>query len=242
MESASTPPRPDKDVQSYFRGIHKHYQDSVARCSIASVHERIKALLAPHMRGLVLDIGSGGVSDFASEDGRTVVAMDNVFEFLRDGRTAGVLNAAGDIRALPLRAGSVDRIIVQHVIHHLTSDVLAENLRNVRAAVAESARVLAPGGRLFIIDSMTTRSFDLLQRAVYTISYCTLKALGKPMVFMFSPPALARMCRENGLEPDTVLTIDWGEMKEASQALFPRLRFPLKYIPVRIRLISAVKA
>lgn len=242
MDFASFPPRPDKDVQAYFRRISKDYQDSVGRDSIAGVHERIKALLAPHMRGLVLDVGSGGVSDFASEYGRTVVALDNVFEFLRDGRTAGVLNVAGDVRALPLRSGSADRIIVQHVIHHLTSDLLAENLRNVRAAVAESARVLAPGGRLFLIDSTTTRSLDLLQRSVYTISYRALKALGKPMVFMFSPGALARMCRESGLDPDTVLTIPWGEMKEASQALFPRLRFPLKYTPVRIRLISAVKA
>ena len=56
MESATSAPRPDKDVQAYFRRIHRDYQDSVARCSIASVHERIKALLAPHMRGLVLDM------------------------------------------------------------------------------------------------------------------------------------------------------------------------------------------
>jgi len=68
-----------------------------------------------------------------------------------------------------------------------------------------------------------------------------LKPLGKPMVFMFSPSSLCRMCRENGLDPDTVLTIPWGEMNEASQALFPGLRFPLKYTPVRIRLLSAVK-
>jgi ubiquinone/menaquinone biosynthesis C-methylase UbiE len=242
MEPASSPPRPDRDVQAYFRRIYKDYQDSVGRDSIAGVHERIKSLLAPHMRGLVLDVGSGGVSDFASDGDRTVVALDNVFEFLRDGRTAGVLNAAGDVRALPLKSGSVDRIIIQHVIHHLTSDLLAENLRNVRAAVAESARVLARGGRLFIIDSTTPRVFDLLQRAVYTISYRLLKALGKPMVFMLSPAALRRMCRESGLDPDTVLTIEWGEMNEASQALFPWLRFPLKYTPVRIRLISAVKA
>lgn len=241
MPAPSSPPRPDKDVQSYFRRIHKDYQDSVGRDSIASVHERVKALLAPHMRGLVLDIGSGGVSDFSSNGDRTVVSLDNVLEFLRHGRTAGVLNAAGDVRALPLKSGSADRIIIQHVVHHLTSDILAENLRNVRAAVAESARVLAPGGRLFIIDSTTSRFFDLLQRAVYTISYKFLKTLGKPMVFMLSPSALRRMCRERGLDPDTVLTIPWGEMNEASQALFPWLRFPLRYTPVRIRLISAVK-
>jgi ubiquinone/menaquinone biosynthesis C-methylase UbiE len=238
----SAPSRPDKHVQSYFRDIYRDYQDSVGRESIAGVHERIKALLAPHMTGLVLDVGSGGVSDFASGADRTVVALDNVFEFLRDGRTAGVLSVAGDVRALPLKAGSVDRIIVQHVIHHLTSDVLAENLRNVRAAIAESARVLAPGGRLFIIDSTTTRGFDMLQRWVYTISYAALKALGKPMVFMFSSSSLGRICRESGLDPDAVLTIDWGDMNEASQALFPWLRFPLKFTPVRIRLISAVKA
>jgi ubiquinone/menaquinone biosynthesis C-methylase UbiE len=242
MPVPPAPARPDKDVQSYFRGIHKDYQDSVGRDSITGVHERIKAFLAPHMRGLVLDVGSGGVSDFSSDGGRTVVALDNVFEFLRDARTDGVLNAAGDVRALPFKSGAIDRIIIQHVIHHLTSDLLAENLRNVRAAVAESARVLARGGRLFIVDSTTTRAFDLLQRAVYTISCRVLKALGKPMVFMLSPAALRGICRECGLVPDTVLTIDWGEMNEASQALFPWLRFPLKYTPVRIRLISAVKA
>jgi ubiquinone/menaquinone biosynthesis C-methylase UbiE len=233
---------PDKDVQAYFRRIYKDYQDSVGRETIADVHERIKRLLAPHMRGLVLDVGSGGVSDFGSEDGRTVVALDNVFEFLRDGRTPNVLSVAGDVRALPLRTGSADRVIIQHVIHHLTSDVVAENLRNVRAAVAESARVLAPGGRLFLIDSTTTRSLDLLQRSVYTISYHALKALGRPMVFILSPSTLCRMCRRSGLDPDTVLTIEWGDMTEASQALFPWLRFPLKYTPVRLRLISAVKA
>lgn len=30
-------------------------------------------------------------------------------------------------------------------------------------------------------------------------------------------------------------------MTDASAALFPRLKFPLKYTPVRCRLISAVK-
>lgn len=242
MPAPPPPSSPDKNVQSYFRGIYKDYQDSVGRETVAGVHERIKALLAPHMTGLVLDVGSGGVSDFASGKDRTVIALDNVFEFLRDGRTAGVLSLAGDVRALPLKAGSVDRVIIQHVIHHLTSDVLAENLRNVRAAVAESARVLAPGGRLFIIDSTAPRSLDLLQRSVYAISYRALKAIGKPMVFFLSPAAIGRMCRRSGLDPDTVLNIDWGEMTEASQALFPWLRFPLKYTPVRLRLISAVKA
>jgi hypothetical protein len=106
--------------------------------------------------------------------------------------------------------------------------------------VAESARVLGPGGRLFIIDSTAPGSLDFLQRSVYTISYQALKALGKPMVFFLSPAAIGRMFRRSGLDPDTVLTIDWGEMTEASQALFPWLRFPLKH-PHRLWLISAVK-
>ena len=49
----------------------------------------------------------------------------------------------GDIYALPVEAGSVDLAIVHQVLHYLD---------NPARALREAARVLAPGGRLIVVD------------------------------------------------------------------------------------------
>jgi len=242
MTPADPNKRPDKSVQSYFRKIHRDYQESVGRETIAGVHERIRSEIEPRLQGLVLDIGSGGVPDHETNASRTVISLDNVFEFLKNAKGKNVLNIVGDIRALPLKRNTMDRIIIQFVIHHLTESILEKNLRNVRNAVAESARVLKKGGQVFIVDSMVPLSLEYLQRTNYIVSYHLLKALNKPMVFFFSAKKFCRILEDHGLVPARVLSINWGTMNEASQALFPWLRFPLKYTPARCTLISAVKA
>jgi ArsR family transcriptional regulator len=49
----------------------------------------------------------------------------------------------GDMYALPLAAGSADTVILHQVLHYAQQPA---------AAVAEAARLLAPGGRLLIVD------------------------------------------------------------------------------------------
>ena len=49
----------------------------------------------------------------------------------------------GDMYALPLADGSADTVIIHQVLHYAHSPA---------AAIAEAARVLAPGGRLLIVD------------------------------------------------------------------------------------------
>ena len=49
----------------------------------------------------------------------------------------------GDMYALPLAAGTADTVILHQVLHYA---------QNPSAAVAEAARLLAPGGRLMIAD------------------------------------------------------------------------------------------
>ena len=55
------------------------------------------------------------------------------------GARAGVVR--GDLRALPVPDGSVDRVIAAEVLEHVPDDA---------AAFAEMARVLAPGGRVAV--------------------------------------------------------------------------------------------
>jgi SAM-dependent methyltransferase len=234
-------PLPEDGVQGYFRKIYADYQTSVEKAPVLDVHQRIKRLIEPRLAGIVVDIGSGGDTRHRNPAITLLVSVDNVLEFLRHAKDPAALNAAGDVRALPFKKNSVDRIVIQFVVHHLTGDALAGTLRNVRAAIAESARILTPGGRIFIVDSMTWRPLDALQQALYPVSRALLRRFARPMVYILSVPSLVRICAESGLAAEQPVTVDWGAMTDLSQALFPKLRFPLRYTPARLTILEAVK-
>jgi len=226
-------------VRGYFRKIRSDYQESVERKTIAGVHRRIREAVEPALRGVVLDLGSGGVTEYRTGRIEFLISMDNVLEFLKNSRNDAAANLCGDVTAVPLRGASVDFIIMQHVLHHLTGPNYGQNLRNVRAAAAEASRILKPGGVIFVIDSMVPLPLEGFQAGSYRLSRALLRLLGKPMVFFFSPARLRGILQGTGLRVDRILPIDWGEMNEASQALFPWLRFPLRYTPIKCLLVSA---
>jgi SAM-dependent methyltransferase len=234
-------PPQDGNVRRYFQKIYANYQSSVEKAPVVDVHQRIKRVIEPRLAGIVVDVGSGGDTRHRNPAITLLVSVDNVLEFLRHAKDPAAFNAAGDVRALPFKKGSVDRIVIQFVVHHLTDDNLAGTLRNVRAAVAESARILKPGGRIFIVDSMTWRPLDVLQRAIYPLSRAILRSFGRPMVFILSAPFLVRLCAESGLTAEQPIVIDWGAMTDLSQALFPKVRFPLRYTPAKLTILEAVK-
>ncbi|GEM_PF-2117314 len=231
----------DRAVQSYFQKIHSLYQESVEKENIARVHQRIRSQIEPHLRGKVLDIGSAGVTEYWNEQVQALFSLDKVFEFLQNSKNKSALNINGDILALPFKANCFDCIIIQHVVHHLTGIHYQKNLFNVQKAISESARVLRPGGEIFIVDSTVPPLLERLEQLHYSVTYNLLKIMRKPMIFFFSRQKLKAILDRNNLGLEKVITIDWGKMKEASQALFPWLRFPLKYTPVRCTLISAFK-
>jgi ubiquinone/menaquinone biosynthesis C-methylase UbiE len=241
MSSDKPEPAPSDNVQKYFQKIYADYQTSVEKSPVLDVHRRIKDVLEPRLAGVVLDIGSGGDTRHRNPAIRTLISVDYVVEFLRHAKDPAAINAGGDIRALPFKAETADRIVTQFVVHHLAENRLRGTIRNIRAAVAEAARVLRPGGVVFVVDSMAPRPLDRLQRIVYPLSRAFLRVFGKPMVFILSPAYLSGLFAESGLVPEKPIAIDWGEMTDLSQALFPKLKFPLRHTPVKLVVLAAVK-
>ena len=186
MPAPSSPPsRPDKDVQAYFRGIYKDYQDSVGRETIAGVHERIKASSPRTCAGSSSTSGPAACRFRFGRgpDGRGPRQRLRVPPRRPDaGRPERDRATSGPCRSRPApwtgSSSSTSSIISPPTYWVRTSGTSGPPWPNLPRP--------GPGGRLFIIDSTTTRAFDLLQRWVYTISYAALKALGSPMVFMFS--------------------------------------------------------
>lgn len=101
--------------------------------------------------GRLVDIGTGTgrMIELFGRDADHALGVDRSPEMLRLARvklTEAGLDAElrqGDMYALPLAAGTADTVILHQVLHYA---------QNPSAAVAEAARLLAPGGRLLIAD------------------------------------------------------------------------------------------
>ena len=236
------PHHAEKSAQSYFRKVHRTYQELLEQASIVDVYSRIKREIGPRLEGVVLDVGSGGVPNSNPTIPGPLSPWIMSSRSLRSAGRTNVLNVGGDILALPLRTNSVDHIIVQYMIHYLTDPPFEKPGHKIHAALAESARVLRKGGKIFFVDSMVPRALECVQRAAYGFSYYLLRWLRKPTVFFFSVSRFIGFLETHGLVSERIQVVDWGQMSGASQTLFPRLRIPLRYFPVKCVVITAVKA
>ena len=118
----------------------------------AEIERAIADLLAGRPIGALLDIGTGTgrMLELFAPKARSAIGIDRSSEMLRLARVkleeAGISGASlrqGDMYALPLADHSADSIILHQVLHYA---------QQPGAAIAEAARVLAPGGRLLVID------------------------------------------------------------------------------------------
>lgn len=115
--------------------------------------ERLRALVGERSCGRALDLGCGaGHASFAMARGGAgrITAFDPSADMLavvaREAAGRGhsaIETVRGSAEALPFADQSFDLIATRYSAHHWT---------NVPGALAQCARVLAPGGRLVVID------------------------------------------------------------------------------------------
>lgn len=99
--------------------------------------------LAPSSLVLDLACGTGDVARELVAGGYRSVGADLSFGMLRAARAGGAPLAQSDATALPFRTGSLDGVL---------SAFAVRNFADLPAVLAESARVLRPGGRLALLD------------------------------------------------------------------------------------------
>ncbi len=187
-------------AERYFAG-HAEQWDALRSLHVAEseVEAAIGRALGGEPLGRLVDIGTGTgrmIELFGpASDG--ALGIDRSPEMLRLARVklaeAG-LDAAelrqGDMYALPQPSGSADTVIIHQVLHYA---------QNPAAAVAEAARLLAPGGRLLIADFAAHEREDLRTRDAHV-------RLG------FADEAMLRYLAEAGLEGEVVEHLGGGEL------------------------------
>jgi ubiquinone/menaquinone biosynthesis C-methylase UbiE len=173
-----------------------HIAESEVEAAIA------RALGAPGGKeptvGRLVDIGTG-TGRMIELFGRTAehaLGIDRSPEMLRLARVklaeAG-LDAElrqGDMYSLALPAGSADTVVLHQVLHYAHQPA---------AAVAEAARLLAPGGRLLIVDFAPHEREELRDRDAHA-------RLG------FSDEAVLKYLEESGLRGRVVEHLEGGEL------------------------------
>jgi ubiquinone/menaquinone biosynthesis C-methylase UbiE len=187
-------------AERYF-AAHADHWDEIRSLHIAEseVEAAIARALADEPVGRLIDIGTGTgrMIELFGRDADHALGVDRSPEMLRLARVklaeAGLGGAdlrQGDMYALPLAAASADTVILHQVLHYAQQPA---------AAVAEAARLLAPGGRLLIVDFAPHEREELRSRDAHA-------RLG------FSDENMLRYFGEAGLDGRVVERLEGGEL------------------------------
>jgi ubiquinone/menaquinone biosynthesis C-methylase UbiE len=141
---------------AYF-SAHAGEWDSLRSLHVAEseVEDAISQILRTGPLGKVLDVGTGTgrMMELFAAEASHFVALDSSTEMLRlaraklggmDATVAGKVDIMlGDFNALPVADAGFDTVIFHQVLHYA---------QHPEGVIAEAARVLAPNGRLIIVD------------------------------------------------------------------------------------------
>jgi ArsR family transcriptional regulator len=151
-------------AQRYF-AAHAEVWDSIRSLQVSEseVERAIERALDRRNHGTLVDIGTGTgrMIELLGPRADEAIGIDRSSEMLRLARVklelAGVRSSLrqGDMYALPLADCTADCVIIHQVLHyaHAPAD-----------AIAEAARVLAPGGTLLVIDFASHEREELRSR------------------------------------------------------------------------------
>ena len=165
----------------------------------SEVEAAIARALAGIPIGRLVDVGTGTgrMIELFGPAADKALGIDRSPEMLRLARAklaeAGLESAElrqGDMYSLPLPAASADTVIIHQVLHYA---------QNPAAAVAEAARLLAPGGRLLIVDFAPHEREDLRSTDAHV-------RLG------FPDEAMLKHFEEAGLQGRVVEHLEGGEL------------------------------
>jgi len=129
---------------------HEHVTPPLLSAKIRN--DVLRSLLAPRPGDAVVDLGcgSGRTLLWNADLGAYQVGIDVSPHFAREACESADL-VLGDLRRLPFGDGAFTKAAALDVFEHLSREALADVLR-------EAARVLAPGGRLFVYSHVRKNS------------------------------------------------------------------------------------
>ena len=153
------------EAASRYFTSHAEVWDQIRSLHVgeSEVERAIGTALGRRALGRLVDVGTGTgrMIELFGPRASQAIGIDRSSEMLRLARVkleaAGIPSSLrqGDMYALPLADHSADNIIIHQVLHYAHSPA---------KAIAEAARVLAPGGTLLVVDFAAHEREELRER------------------------------------------------------------------------------
>lgn len=233
------------EVSRFWNDQADGYGRSVDSDWVERSHHRVTAdLLNRELEdGRILCVGGPWV---AADLGLDLTVLDISVGMLRLYARAGMTPILGDGRQPPLSDSSFDHVVVPLVLHHITGRGAASARENVRRAVRVAARLLEPGGRLWIKEIVVPAPIYALELFLAPLTRAALAAKKIPLVIFHTDRFFRRALSEAGLTDVRSIVSDspderWYD-RIAPVIGLPRLRVPRLLVPVRYRLIVGERA
>jgi SAM-dependent methyltransferase len=187
----------------YFERDYRCGRSDVPYADAAAFREENRGLVDAFAKlrapGGLLEIGCAGgwLLQHARERGWQVRGVELSADAVEQARTLGLDVHHGDLASARLADGSADLVYMGDVLEHVP---------DCRAVLAEVARVLAPGGFLYLRGPITTNSLARgLALALYGAAGRTIVLHEPPYhLWEFRPRPLARLFAACGLEVSSV--------------------------------------
>jgi SAM-dependent methyltransferase len=229
MSSVSQQSEEGRDKNAaFFRDRLDDYRGSV---NTLDTYKQIRAAINEKLQGMgrLLDVGNGGTFDYDITLARELVAVDLFLEELPHGSLPlGVLAKNGSALDLPFPDESFDGVLIVMVIHHLIGRSVSESLLNAKQAVREALRVLAPGGKLIVVESCVPAWFYLFERTIFAPATKLINMfLDHPATLQFTPAIIAGLIEGCGIAAE-VMPIPLGRWVLQYGFKYPSALTPVK--------------
>jgi len=180
--------------KNYYKKIQPYFNREIAKCT----------------RIVLVGIGGGDIVPFLNqEDKRKIIGLDVNFKSLISAKEhVAVLMADGS--AMPFKAGTVDMVVCNQVLHHIVGQ------GNLEATIAECYRILKKDGRFVAIEPNSLHPSGALMNMANRFHKYNFLTGGSDYEFAISPFYMRRL-----LKNKTFSRI------ESSVVTFSHPRFPI---------------
>ena len=214
-------------TKEYFDANPTHFKHAVDEYPI--MYREAAERINKHVKGNVLDIGSGGIINYETAKAKNVFLVDiTTANKERAGEKLIFINS--DMRNLGIGNEKIDIVIMQHLLHHLADNTLKKTLRNLEKGFKETQRVVKKQGKIMIVEGCVPPAFDYLQRALFPLNKKLYKWLFSfPMVLQYSKEKIVRELKKAGFTIESVEVIKDGDVLPIFGLNLPRKYIPLKH-------------
>lgn len=181
-----------KNEKDHFDNISTKYEDAAE--SWNEIYDQVSDNIIEHIKGkIILDVGNGGHFSYDTTVPSKVIAMDVSPKMLERIKEVKVEKVVDDAREMNfIEDGSVDVILFQFVLHHISGSTLAKSIATMEEVIETSYKKLKPDGKLIIAEPLLSPFVFFFEKLLFPITYRILKRFDIPMIFMFSDSFLRK--------------------------------------------------